>query len=86
MKRSTANKKKQKVAEASDSNEEVEKEELIEQFVLREMQEIDESEDLDLMSPADFIATINDSYVLRKQTGRSRLKFHPKKVTIKNYW
>ena len=86
MKRSTANKKKEKAAEASDSNQEVEKEETIEQFVLREIQEIDESEDLDLMNPADFIATINDSYVLRKQTGRSRLKFHPKKVTIKNYW
>jgi hypothetical protein len=86
MKRSTANKKKEKAAETSDSNQEVEKEETIEQFVLREIQEIDESEDLDLMNPADFIATINDSYVLRKQTGRSRLKFHPKKVTIKNYW
>ena len=40
MKRSTANKKKEKPAETSDSNQEVEKEKTIEQFVLREIQEI----------------------------------------------
>lgn len=84
MKRSTANKKKEKINETSDSDQrQVEKEETIEEFVTKE---IDESEDLDLMSPVDFIAIINDSYVLRKHTGRSRLKFHPKRITIKNYW
>ncbi|NBW58756.1 hypothetical protein EBR43_13485 [bacterium] len=98
MKRSTANKKKQKATEVPQSTNEVEKEEApesphgvekeeaIEQFILRQVEELDESEDLDLMSPAEFIGVINESYVLRKHTGRSRLKFHPKKITIKNYW
>lgn len=98
MKRSTANSKSKKEKSKKTSNnsdeklekeqetqEEIQEQELI-QLMLSRSQEIDESEDLDLMSPSDFIATINNSYVLRKQTGRSRLKFHPKKVTIKNYW
>jgi hypothetical protein len=99
MKRSTANSKNKKekskktesnsdkeLEEKQEEQEEQIKEQEFIQLMLNSSQEIDESEDLDLMSPTDFIAAINDSYILRKHTGRSRLKFHPKKITIKNYW